>query len=891
MKKTKIKRVMSAFLSVLMGTMMMPIAESTAATVYTENITSSQDGYDFELWKDYGNTSMELTGSNGGFKCSWDNIGNALFRTGKKWSGTYPQWQSLNGIEMEYEADYRPNGNSYLSVYGWTKAPLVEYYIIESWGTWRPPGDQGYKGTITVDGAKYDVYETLRVNQPSIEGNTTFPQYFSVRQEGDKSTSGTVSVSEHFEAWEEQLGLEMGGMYEVSLVVEGYQSSGSATVSKNILTFGGGDKDNTTTTPTNPPVTVEPDENGYYLNCGFESGMDKWSARGDNSVARDSDSYAAGSNSLYVSDRTEAWNGAGYTLDAATFVPGNSYSFSTMVMQNEISSEDFKLSLQYDDASGETQYATVAEAAGAKGKWTQLANTSFTIPAGASNMLLYVETAENLTSFYMDEAIAAPDGTKIAAATNGVTGSNGNNDNNDDDNNNNNNTPSSDSLKDAFASCFKLGTSVSPHVLSTGGDFIKKHFNSITPENELKPEAIIDQTACQQKGNNVNTQVNLSRAAQTLKFCEDNNIGVRGHTFVWYSQTPDWFFRENFSSNGNYVTPEIMDQRLESFIKNTFDAIATQYPNLDLYAYDVCNELFLNDGGGMRGADNSGWMKVYGDDSFVIKAFQYARKYAPAGCKLYINDYNEYIPAKTNDIYNMAMKLKELGVIDGIGMQSHLATNYPSASVYKTALEKFISTGLDVQITELDITCTDFDEQAKLYKEIFQLAVDNKDSISCLTVWGTNDSISWRKDQNPLLFSQGYQPKPAYDAVMQVAGNLPQEPAQTTTTEATTTKATTTTTTTTVTTTKDSEKPTSSTTTTVDTNKPTATDYGDVNCDGKVNVLDVIVLNKSLLSGEELSKQGEVNADVDLDGTPTVADSLTILKFMISLVDKLPISA
>ncbi len=77
------------------------------------------------------------------------------------------------------------------------------------------------------------------------------------------------------------------------------------------------------------------------------------------------------------------------------------------------------------------------------------------------------------------------------------------------------------------------------------------------------------------------------------------------------------------------------------------------------------------------------------------------RKYAPAGCKLYYNDYNEYISGKTNAIYDMAMELKEEGLIDGIGMQSHLDVSYPSASLYKKALEKFVSTGLDVQITEL----------------------------------------------------------------------------------------------------------------------------------------------------------------------------------------------
>ena len=327
-----------------------------------------------------------------------------------------------------------------------------------------------------------------------------------------------------------------------------------------------------------------------------------------------------------------------------------------------------------------------------------------------------------------------------------------------------------DSLKDAFKDKFRIGTSVSPNELGQGGNFIKQHFNSITPENELKPDSILNQGACQQQGNNVNTQVNFGQGTSaTLKFCEQNGIALRGHTFVWYSQTPDWFFRQNFNQGGNYVTKDVMNQRLESFIKNTFEKLAKEYPKLEVYSYDVANELFVNDGGGMRPAGNSKWVQVYGNDEFVMNAFTYARKYAPSGCKLYLNDYNEYMPAKTTDIYNMAMKLKEKGVIDGIGMQSHLDISYPNGQVYSTAVEKFLSTGLEVQITELDITSNNEEAQASLFKEIFSIAVKHADKIPAVTVWGTNDSISWRRNQNPLLFKGGYQPKKAYYAVMEVA--------------------------------------------------------------------------------------------------------------------------
>ena len=210
-----------------------PASKADAATVLYNNATGTEGAYNYELWKDYGDTSMTLKG-NGLFECWWENIGNVLFRKGIKWDCT-KTYSQLGNITVNYGVDYQPNGNSYLCVYGWCRNPLVEYYIVDCWGTWRPPGATS-KGTITVDGATYDVYETTRVNQPSIDGNTTFQQYWSVRQ--SKRTSGTISVTEHFKAWE-RMGMKMGLMYEAAFNVEGYQSSGWADVYKLDITVGG----------------------------------------------------------------------------------------------------------------------------------------------------------------------------------------------------------------------------------------------------------------------------------------------------------------------------------------------------------------------------------------------------------------------------------------------------------------------------------------------------------------------------------------------------------------------------------------------------------------------------------------------------------------------------
>lgn len=153
----------------------------------------------------------------------------------------------------------------------------------------------------------------------------------------------------------------------------------------------------------------------------FENGTEQWAARGSSTVTASAKKSFAGAQSLYVSGRADAWNGAGYSLDATQFAAGEAYSFGVTVMQNSIASEDFKLSLQCD-IDGEAQYLAVAQGSAQKGEWLMLANESFRIPQGAENLLLYVETLENLTSFYLDEAVGGRAGTAYDVQANVVLG-------------------------------------------------------------------------------------------------------------------------------------------------------------------------------------------------------------------------------------------------------------------------------------------------------------------------------------------------------------------------------------------------------------------------------------------------------------------------------------
>ena len=335
-------------------------------------------------------------------------------------------------------------------------------------------------------------------------------------------------------------------------------------------------------------------------------------------------------------------------------------------------------------------------------------------------------------------------------------------------------------LKTAYEPYFKIGAAISRKNLHTAADMklLNAQFNSFTCENDMKPMYYLDEESCKSDPDKYELEPALTfeKAKPYLEAAKADGIAMRGHTLVWHNQTPKWFFCQHYNENFPLADRDTMLARLESYIRGVLNFVQTEYPDI-IYAWDVVNEAV--DEGDFR---KSLWTKTVGND-FVIKAFEYARKYDAEGVDLFYNDYETALEWKRDFIIaNILKPLQEKGLVDGMGMQSHLLMDHPKYEDYRTALEMYGALGLKINITELDMHNADPSEEsmkalAGRYAEFFRIYVDAKKSgkanVTSVTFWNLKDEDSWlsgfrRETSYPLLFRGKSEAKEAYYAVLRV---------------------------------------------------------------------------------------------------------------------------
>ena len=343
-------------------------------------------------------------------------------------------------------------------------------------------------------------------------------------------------------------------------------------------------------------------------------------------------------------------------------------------------------------------------------------------------------------------------------------------------------------LKDAFSGIFRIGAAINQAQFeerdARGDSIIAAQFNTISPENVLKWEAVHPRL----------DSYNFEPADRYVAFGEKHKMYIIGHCLIWHSQTPRWVFED---AAGKPLTRDALLERMHDHIRT----VVGRYKGR-IGGWDVVNEA-LNEDGSMR---PSPWYRIIGDD-YLIKAFQFAHEADPQA-ELYYNDYSLENEPKRQGAVELIRKLKAAGAaVTAIGLQGHDKMDWPSVEQQAATIEAFQPLGIKVNITELDVdvlprvtrqNTADVSATAaggagsnpytaglpddvqkalaQRYAALFRVFVAHRDAITRVTFWGVTDGDSWLNNfptrgrtNYPLLFDRQGKPKPAFDAVLQTA--------------------------------------------------------------------------------------------------------------------------
>ena len=534
--------------------------------------------------------------------------------------------------------------------------------------------------------------------------------------------------------------------------------------------------------PTKVPGTPIPAEEGKALSINFEDGTNAYvtGRQGEETLTVTEGGYDD-NYCLKVSNRLKNW--AGPQIDVTHNVTGyTTYTIEAYVKHQAGGDRMINCMWQIEDFAGNVTYTTIQSLKVPTGNWKKIEAT-VVAPGDVKQLHMYFEMQNYANDFYVDNISVTEkhlDLDKVLAT---------------------------ESLSEAYSKQFPMGCEVYSYNLKNDEilQFIKHHYTRVTFGDELKPESLLNQEKSKASADGMPV-INTDIIDKCLSLAQANNLQVRFHTLVWYSQTPDWYFCEGYEAqydgNGtaktnitNLVDEETMLQRMQSYITQIIQYTETKYPGV-VYAYDVVNEVINDNGCKLRTGTKSLYGAIFGeeDNTYITKAFEYARAAqtaAGSGAKLFYNDYvGMASPGQMKAVVKYLADAKAAGTIDGLGMQAHQTNlNVSDGDNIKNALNLFKQNGYEVQITELDFASKDNSESgqetlANAYSKFMNIVLTQKNSnnvnVSGVTFWNLTDLDTWlntQKDDGPYypsLFDENYMPKAAFTALINlVKGTTP----------------------------------------------------------------------------------------------------------------------
>lgn len=483
-------------------------------------------------------------------------------------------------------------------------------------------------------------------------------------------------------------------------------------------------------------------------------------------VTKEANHTDGGSYALKVENRTMSWHGPSMNIEKLVS-QGSEYKITAWVKLISPESSQLQLSTQVGNGGSASYVSLAAKTIGTSDGWVKYEGTYRYNNVSSGFITMYIESASSANaSFYIDDISLEKTGSEPIKIQNDLK-----------------------SIKDVYKKDFLIGNAIAAEDMEgIRLDLLKKHFNVMTAGNAMKPDALQPT-----KGN-----FTFADADKLVDKVLSEGFKMHGHTLVWHQQSPAWL-NTKVDASGNSI-PLSREEALTN-LRTHIKTVVEHYGN-KVISWDVVNEGMndnpTNPSDWKAALRQSPWYQAIGPD-YMEQAFLAAREVLDAhpnwDVKLYYNDYNDDNQNKSKAIYYMVKELNEKYakthpgklLIDGVGMQAHYNMSTNPSNV-ELSLERFISLGVEVSITELDVQAgSDFkltdevaDAQGYLYAQLFDIYKKHAANISRVTIWGLDDGTSWRSSTNPLPFDKNLQAKPAFTGVVDptkfMAEHKPQTP-------------------------------------------------------------------------------------------------------------------